>query len=150
MHQGQFKVKNTHKYLGDPSNIYYRSSWEFSVMMWCDTNPAVCKWSSEELVIPYLCPTDNQWHRYFIDFTIQLSDGRTFWIELKPQKYTIPPEQKGTSKGAKKRYITEVYQFVKNKAKWEAAAASAKIKGADFQIWTEKSLATLGIKILGK
>jgi hypothetical protein len=150
MHQGQFKLKNAHKYLGDPTNIHYRSSWEFSVMMWCDTNPSVCKWSSEELVIPYLCPTDNQWHRYFIDFTITLNDGRTFWIELKPEKYTRPPESKGSTKSAKKRYITEVYQYVKNQAKWKTASAAANKQGVEFQIWTENSLKTLGIKILGK
>lgn len=149
MHQGQFKIKNTNKYLGDPSNIHYRSSWEFSVMMWCDTNPAVIKWSSEELIIPYHCPTDGAWHRYFIDFTITMSDGRIFWIELKPEKYTVPPS-KATSKKGQKRYITEVYQYIKNQAKWKAAQAAAISQHAQFQIWTEKSLAALGIKILGK
>lgn len=150
MHQGQFKLKNPSKYLGDTQNIYYRSSWEFSVMMWCDSNPSVVSWSSEELVIPYLCPTDGAYHRYFIDFTMTFKDGKHLWIELKPDKYTRPPEQsKKTTRSSKKRYITEVYQYVKNQAKWKAAAQAARVKGASFQVWTEKSLATLGIKILG-
>lgn len=150
MHQGQFKLKNPSKYLGDAQNIVYRSSWEFSVMMWCDSNPSVVSWSSEELVIPYLCPTDGGYHRYFIDFTITFKDNKRLWIELKPDKYTRPPEQsKKSTRAAKKRYITEVYQYVKNQAKWKAAAHAARAQGASFQVWTEKSLATLGIKILG-
>lgn len=149
MYQGQFKIKNASKYLGDPSKICYRSSWEFSVMMWCDTNLNVTQWSSEELIVPYLCPTDNDWHRYFIDFTITLADGRALWIELKPQKYTIPPQKASTKRG-QKRYITELYQYVKNQAKWKAADAAARKHGAQFQVWTENSLASLGIKILGK
>ena len=149
MHQGKFKIKNVRKYLGDPSNIRYRSSWEFSVMMWCDTNASIDNWSSEELVIPYLCPTDNLWHRYFIDFCITMKDGRKFWIELKPAKYTKPPEQATTKRG-KKRYITEIYQYVKNQAKWKAATKLAQEHDTQVQIWTENSLAVLGIKILGK
>lgn len=149
MHQGQFKVKNPSKYLGDYDNIFYRSSWELSVMLWCDTSPNVKSWSSEEIVIPYLCPTDSSWHRYFIDFAITMSDGRKFWIELKPEKYTkIPTKPKGTRRG-QKRHITEVYNYVKNVAKWKAASEVADKSGAKFQVWTENSLAALGIKILG-
>lgn len=151
MHQGQFKLKNPRKYLGDQNNVYYRSSWEFSVMMWCDSNPNITQWSSEELVIPYLCPTDNMRHRYFVDFTITFQNGAQYWIELKPEKYTKMPEQSTKkSRTSKKRYITEVFQYVKNQAKWKAADEFARQKGATFQVWTEKTLESLGIKILGK
>lgn len=146
MHQGQFKTKNPQKYIGDFKNIYYRSSWEFSVMLWCDNNPNVINWSSEELVIPYLCPTDNAYHRYFVDFTITLIDGQNLWVELKPEKYTKLPEKQKS----KKRHITEVFQYVKNQAKWKAADEYAKKHNAKFQIWTENTLKKLGIKILGK
>ena len=146
MHQGQFKAKNPQKYKGDFKNIYYRSSWEFSVMLWCDNNPNVLYWSSEELVIPYLCPTDNTYHRYFVDFTIALRDGQTLWVELKPDKYTKPPEKQKS----KKRHITEVFQYVKNQAKWKAANECAIKHNAKFQVWTENTLKSLGIKILGK
>lgn len=119
-------------------------------MFWCDTNPDVISWSSEEVVIPYLCPTDNSWHRYFIDFHITMRDGRQFWIELKPEKYTkAPTKPKKSSKSAQKRHITEVYQYVKNVAKWKAAAEIAAKSDATFQVWTENSLAALGIKIIG-
>lgn len=146
MHQGKFKAKNPQKYAGDHTNIYYRSSWEFSVMLWCDNNPNVISWSSEELVIPYLCPTDNAYHRYFVDFAITLMDGQILWIELKPEKYTKVPEKQKS----KKRHITEVFQYVKNQAKWAAANEYAKQNGAKFQVWTENTLKSLGIKILGK
>jgi hypothetical protein len=151
MHQGQFKTRCPSKYLGDSNNIYYRSSWEFSLMMWCDTNDAVVSWSSEEVVIPYLCPTDNTWHRYFIDFCITMTDGKKFWIELKPDKYTRPPLKPNKStKSSKRRHITEVYQFIKNTAKWTAAKELATKNGATFQVWTENTLQRLGIKVLGK
>ena len=147
MHQGRFKIKNPNKYVGDITNVYYRSSWEFSVMMWCDNNPSIKQWSSEELVIPYLCPTDNAIHRYFVDFTITFQTGQTYWIELKPEKYTKLPEK--PSKTSKK-YVTEVFQYVKNQAKWKAANDHAKSKDIIFQVWTERTLKDLGIKILGK
>lgn len=146
MHQGKFKIKNPSKYVGDTSNVFYRSSWELSVMLWCDTNDNIIQWSSEELVIPYLCPTDGGRHRYFVDFTITFANKSKYWIELKPHKYTIPPESKPRSK---KRYIKEVFEYAKNQAKWKAASDYAKVHGAQFQVWTENTLQSLGIKILG-
>jgi hypothetical protein len=71
-------------------------------------------------------------------------------IELKPKKYTIPPEQKSTKKRARKQYITEVLNFVKNQAKWKAANDYARKQNATFQVWTEDTLGQLGIKTLGK
>lgn len=150
MYQGKFKVKNTKKYSGQANQVYYRSSWELSLMLWCDSNPCVLAWSSEELVIPYLCPTDNKIHRYFVDFRITFEGNKTYLIELKPKKYTVPPTQKTNQKRHRKRYITEVLDFVKNQAKWKAANAYAESRGEIFQVWTEDTLAQLGIKILLK
>lgn len=146
MHQGKFKTKNPSKYLGDISNIWYRSSWELSLMLWCDANENIIEWSSEELVIPYLCPTDGARHRYFVDFTITFANGTRYWIELKPHKYTIPPKAVGVKK---RRYIKEVFEYAKNQAKWKAANEYAIAHGAQFQVWTEKTLQSLGIKVLG-
>jgi hypothetical protein len=147
MYQGKFKPKNSSKYRGDFTNIIYRSSWELSVMMWCDNNSNVIKWSSEELVIPYLCPTDNSYHRYFVDFVICLGNNKTYWIELKPEKYTQPPVK---PKRTNKRFITETLQYVKNQAKWKTAQEYANKQNAIFQVWTENTLKSLGIKILTK
>lgn len=150
MYQGKFKVKNIKKYQGNVDQIFYRSSWELSVMLWCDNNPNITHWSSEELCIPYLCPTDNKSHRYFVDFRIGFSNNQTYIVELKPKKQTIPPEQKSAQKRHRKQYLTEVLSFVKNQAKWKAAEAYAVQRGEIFQVWTEDTLSQLGIKILGK
>lgn len=150
MYQGKFKPKNANKYQGNIDAIYYRSSWELAIMLWCDTNSNILNWSSEELVIPYLCPTDGRTHRYFVDFKITFSNKQTYLIELKPKKQTVPPEQKSTKKRDRKQYITEVLTYVKNQAKWKAAHEYAANRGATFQVWTEDTLSQLGIKILGK
>ena len=68
--QGYFKPTNPEKYKGNVDKIFYRSSWELKFNNWCDKHPSVLEWSSEEIVIPYKKPTDNQMHRYFLGFQI--------------------------------------------------------------------------------
>ena len=118
-----------------------RSSWETRFASWCDKNPSIVRWSSEETVIPYVCPTDNKLHRYFIDFKIkvQQKDGsvRTYLIEIKPAKQTIPPVFPGRRT---QKYLAESYGFIKNQAKWKAATEYAKDRGWEFKILTEKEL----------
>ena len=65
------------KYAGDPTNIIMRSSWETRFASWCDKNPSIIRWSSEETIIPYRCPTDNLIHRYFVDFKITTNNNKT-------------------------------------------------------------------------
>lgn len=140
-HKRKYIPVNPQKYSGDLSNIIMRSSWETRFAKWCDMNPSIVRWSSEETVIPYVCPTDNKLHRYFIDFKIkvQQKDGnvRTYLIEIKPLKQTAPPVFPGRRT---KRYLTESYSFIKNQAKWEAATNYAKDRGWEFKILTEKEL----------
>lgn len=160
MHQGKFKPKNVQKYQGNHEEIYYRSSWELAVMFWCDTNSRVTKWSSEEIVVPYLCPSDNKTHQYFIDFRITITstsagcersiEEETYLVELKPHKYTEVPLQRSKNKRDRRKYIAEVITFVKNQAKWKAADSYARTHGSTFQVWTEDTLKQLGIKVLGK
>lgn len=104
---------------------------------WCDKNPSVIRWQSEETVVPYRCPTDNRIHRYFVDFKVTFKDGRTYLIEVKPFKQTMPPEFPGKRT---QRYLTESMTFVKNQAKWKAATEYAKDRGWGFKIITEKEL----------
>jgi hypothetical protein len=143
-HKGRYIPKNPAKYAGDPTAVIYRSSWEVKFMSWADRNPNVLKWSSEETVIPYICPTDNKLHRYFVDFQIQTRNKagvlKTFLIEVKPYKQTIPPEPQ---KRVTKQYLTEVLTWGKNDAKWKAARDFCKDRGWEFIILTEKEL---GIK----
>ena len=125
------------KYTGDPSNIIMRSSWETRFAAWCDKNPSVLKWSSEETIIPYKCPTDNRIHRYFVDFKITVTTGKTYLVEVKPKTQTQPPIYPGKRT---QRYLQESLAFMKNQAKWEAANEFAKDRGWEFKIITEHEL----------
>jgi hypothetical protein len=125
------------KYAGDPTNIIMRSSWETMFAAWCDKNPSVVKWSSEETIIPYRCPTDNHIHRYFVDFKITVNTGKTYLVEVKPYKQTQLPEYPGKRT---QRYLMESLTFMKNQAKWEAATNYAKDRGWEFKIITEHEL----------
>lgn len=136
-HKRKFTPVFPEKYLGDPTNVIMRSSWETMFANWCDKNPSVLKWSSEETIVPYRCPTDNKIHRYFVDFRVTFKDGRTYLIEVKPFKQTRPPEFPGRRT---QRYLTESMTFVKNQAKWAAATEYAKDRGWGFKIITENEL----------
>lgn len=143
-HKRIYTPINPQKYEGNPTNIIMRSSWETKFAIWCDNNPAIIKWSSEEVVIPYRCPTDSKIHRYFLDFkiTVKTKDKKTktYLIEVKPAAQTAPPKFPGRRT---KRYLTESMTFMKNQAKWKAASEWAKDRGWEFKILTEYDL---GIK----
>jgi len=110
-------------------------------MNWCDANPSVLSWSSEEFFIPYRCPTDNRIHRYFPDAKIQVRDKtgtvKTYIVEIKPGKQTVPPS---TPKRKSKQYIAEVMTWGKNSAKWAAAREYCRDRGYEFIIITEREL----------
>ena len=143
-YKGKFSPKNPKKYKGDPTNVIYRSLWELRVMKYLDENPAVIEWGSEELIIPYVCPTDNRIHRYYPDFIVKAkkADGttQTMILEVKPKKETMEPK---VSKKKTKRYITEVMTWGKNQAKWKAATEYCADRGWQFKLITEDHL---GIK----
>lgn len=139
--QGFFKPKNPKKYKGDPTNIIYRSSWELKAFMDFDKRDEVVQWSSEEIVIPYICKTDNRPHRYFTDFwvKIRLPDNSTkeFIGEIKPLGQVQEPKK---PKKITKTYVNEVLTYAKNTSKWEAAREYCKKNNIEFQIITEKDL----------
>ena len=136
-HKRKFTPVFPEKYTGDPTNIIMRSSWETLFANWCDKNPSIVKWSSEETVIPYRCPTDNRIHRYFVDFKIKSMNGNTYLVEVKPKKQTEPPEYPGRNT---KKYLTESYTYIKNQAKWAAAKEYCKDRNWEFKIITEYEL----------
>jgi hypothetical protein len=143
-HKRKYKPVNPDKYTGDHTNIVMRSSWETKFAIWCDKNPSVLKWSSEETIVPYVSPIDNKAHRYFIDFKIQIrkTDGsvKTYLVEIKPDSQTrppIPPSRKT------KRFLQEVMVWGVNEAKFKAANNYAKDRGWEFIVLTENHL---GIK----
>jgi hypothetical protein len=147
-YQGRFKPKNPTKYMGDPTNIIYRSGWELKLMSYLDTHINVLQWSSEEVVIPYKSPIDGRRHRYFPDFYLEQINTNgikeKILIEVKPKYQTIPPVVQTTkTKKPTKRYINEVKTWGINQAKWIAAEEFCKDRGWKFQIMHEDHL---GIK----
>ena len=141
-YKGKFKIKNPQKYKGNPTNIIYRSLMERRFMEWCDSNDKCYKWSSEEVVIPYISPIDNKQHRYFPDFLIQTPKG-WFLIEVKPLTQSRPPKKlvvENLELKKKRRYIKSVQTWLVNEAKWKAATKVCEKKGWSFQILTEKQL----------
>lgn len=139
--QGFFRPTNPKKYIGDPTNIVYRSGWEKRVMEWADTNLNVIRWASEEVVIPYVSPIDNRPHRYYVDFYVEAvgRDGETrkMLLEVKPDAQTQEPKRQQRKT---KRYITEVMTWGVNQAKWKAAEEYCEEKGWEFRLITEKEL----------
>lgn len=140
-HKRKFTPLNPRKYKGDPSNIIMRSSWETKFAIWCDRNPSIISWNSEETVVPYICPTDGKYHRYFIDFRVQIQakDGtiKTYLVEIKPDSQTRPPVQ---PQRKTRRFLIETASYMKNIAKWEAAKQFALDRGWEFIVLTEKHL----------
>lgn len=144
-YQGIFKPKNTDKYLGDPTNIVYRSRWELKFMMYLDSHSNVVKWASEEFCIPYRSPIDNKIHRYFPDFLVKKKtpDGKieTIVVEIKPESQSKPP--KPMDGKPTKSYLREVYNWGVNSAKWKAANKYCMDRGWQFAVLGETAL---GIK----
>ena len=141
VYKGRYKVINPSKYTGNPNNVIYRSMWEFKFMKYCDNNPNVLEWGSEEVVIPYLSPIDKKVHRYFVDFymKIQESSGRIqrYLIEIKPAKFTQPPV---IPKRRTPQFVQEVFNWGVNQAKWKAAEEFCKDRNYRFILMTENEL----------
>jgi len=143
-YKGRFRPKYPQKYVGDPTNIIYRSLWELRLMRYFDQHPNVLNWGSEELAIPYLSPVDNSIHRYFPDFIVKMretnGDLSTLMIEVKPYNQTIEPKK---NPSYPRRYLKEVFQYGVNQAKWKAAMEFCRDRNWKFKIMTEKEI---GIK----
>ena len=140
-YSGRYSPKNTNKYLGDPTNVWYRSLWERRVMVHLDENPSVIKWSNEEIIIPYLSPVDNRWHRYFPDFFVEVKNKigqvESMILEVKPKSQSVPPQKKSK---ITRKYINEVMTWGVNEAKWKAATEYCKNKKWTFKVITEEDL----------
>ena len=91
------------------------------------------EWASETVVIPYRSPLDRRIHRYFVDFYLKTVGG-TYLIEVKPDRFTRPPEPRRKTK----KYLQEVAQWGVNEAKWKSAQEFCDDRGWIFKIITEK------------
>lgn len=142
-YKGKYTVRNRSKYVGKVDSVVYRSSWERRFMVWCDDNPAVIAWNSEEVVIPYYSPVDNKMHKYYVDFLIKTrdSDGNVkhTLIEVKPEKQCKPPVM-GKTKKSRYRYLKELKTWKVNEAKWKEAEEFCLDRKWEFKILTEKHL----------
>lgn len=146
-YKGKFKAKNPNKYKGNPTNIIYRSLLERRFMVYLDNTSSVLKWSSEEIVVPYVSPLDRRVHRYFPDFYMKYKDKNAMivetLIEIKPSKQTKPPDPKRklTKTGrTSKRYLKEVNTYIINDAKWKQAVKFCEERGWNWRIVTEKDI----------
>ena len=122
--QGVFQPLFPAKYRGDASCIIYRSGWEKTAFEWCDYNPHVIAWASEELAVPYLMKGGGYERDYYPDLLIYFGQNRTMMVEIKPRVENQNPS----------------YQ---NKCKWAAARAFCREKGWQFKIWDETTIAEL-------
>jgi hypothetical protein len=136
----EFKPANPEKYKGKWP-IQCRSSLEKKAMFTVDNNPAIKRWTSESLVIPYYDPGKKQRRRYFTDLTFTILDktGKsiTYVVEIKPESQCHRPNR---GKKQQKTFINECFTFTTNKAKWDAAKSFCEKKGWRFVLWTEMGL----------
>lgn len=140
-YQGFFKPSNPEKYKGDISNIVYRSYWELKFMKWCDSNPSVLEYASEEIVIPYFDTVTKKMKRYFPDFYIKIKEQndviKKYIIEIKPYRQTKPPKK---GKKSTKNFLYESVQYQRNQCKWTAARIFCKKNNLEFKILSEREL----------
>ena len=140
--QGRFRPQNPKKYGGDPTEIYFRSSYELKFMQYCDLTESVNTWKSEEFWIPYRSPIDNKVHRYFPDFFVKYKDKdgntRTLVVEIKPAKELKMPDT--NPKRRTKSWAYSVKMWAINQAKWSAAKEWCADHNYEFRIFTEKEL----------
>jgi len=140
-YHGKYPVQNVSKYIGNPYDCTYRSSWERKLMLHLDESSTVISWGSEPFAIPYRSPVDNRMHKYYPDFIVKAKSSNDKYIitliEVKPYAETNPPKSQGKRK---ERYIMEMETYLINQAKWKAAEELCKQKGWRFFVATEKNL----------
>ena len=140
-YKGKYIPINPKKYIGNSSQIIYRSLWERKLMVYCDRNDNIIEWGSEEVIIPYRSPLDNRLHRYFPDFYVKVKDKsgvpKKYIIEVKPKRQCIAPKVQKTKN---KKYIREVMEYAKNQAKWDAAEDWCADRRMEFKVLTEDDL----------
>jgi len=133
--RARFIPRHPEKYVGDPNDIWCRSSWEVTVCKYFDSRPDVVHWGSEELVIPYLSPEDNKVHRYFPDFFVEYLDKEGI---TRKEIVEVKPRNQSEEKYAKSDYSKAALSV--NDAKWKAASLFCETRGMKFRVLTERSI----------
>ena len=129
--QGLYTVKNADKYVGK-GTPKYRSGWEFTFMMFLDSNDNVLQWASESVRIPYRNPLTGKQSIYIPDFLVTYRGRNNTTIaeliEIKPKKQSLL-ESKASDRD---RAIVAV-----NYAKWHSATLWCKKNGLTFRVINE-------------
>jgi hypothetical protein len=140
--QGLYNPKNPHKYIGDVSNIVFRSSWELRSFKWADETQSIIEWSSEPFPIKYFDVSTNKVRRYFPDLFVRVQESsgeiKTYIIEIKPEKQTRAPKKTGRKKQS--TYLQEMATYQKNTSKWKMAEKFCESNNFIFRIITEREL----------
>lgn len=138
---GRYVPRNPQKYHGDSERITFRSLWERRCMVMFDEDDRIIQWSSEECVVPYRSPKDQQIHRYFPDFIIvaKRPDGTKIirMIEVKPAKKLQQPTPK---KRVTQKFLKEIVEYEVIQAKARAARAFCADRGWEYVFFTENDL----------
>lgn len=138
--QNFYEIKNPDKYVGK-KKPFYRSSWEFAFMNFCDNNPSVLQWASEALHVNYRNPFTGKNTIYVPDFLIVYVDktGQRHGevIEIKPTKET-------TMEAAKSQRDKAMVAL--NMYKWEAARKFCAAQGLRFRVVNESDIFHQGTK----
>lgn len=114
--------------------IITRSSWERKFIYWCESNPNVKRWGSECITIPYILATDGSNHNYHPDFVVEMANGETWVVEIKPQSQCKRPLKEDG-------WLWNAYTH--NMSKWVAAKKFCEDRGLKFKIFTEQTIAQL-------
>lgn len=138
-YQGVYRPKNQDKFIG--TDCIFRSKLELNFFKFCDNNPNVIKWGSENVQIPYYDSVTKKNRTYYVDNYVHIQEGiekKKYLVEIKPYKQTIPPKE---SKRRKQSHLLyEKRQYQTNQCKWDFARKFAKKYGMEFIIITEKDL----------
>ena len=141
-YKGKYIPINPKKYVGNPSQVIYRSLWERKLMVYCDRNDNIIEWGSEEVIVPYRSPWDGKMHRYFPDFYMKVKQTngtyKKFIIEVKPKAQCKEPNK--TPKRKTRKWYKEVQTWGINQAKWKSATDYCENRGMEFKILTEDHL----------
>jgi len=141
-YKGKYIPINPKKYIGNSSQIIYRSLWERKLMVYCDRNDNIIEWGSEEVIVPYRSPWDGKIHRYFPDFYMKVKQTngtyKKFIIEVKPKAQCKEPNK--TPKRKTRKWYKEVQTWGINQAKWKSATDYCENRGMEFKILTEDHL----------
>ena len=141
-YKGKYIPINPKKYVGNSSQVIYRSLWERKLMVYCDRNDNIIEWGSEEVIVPYRSPWDGKIHRYFPDFYMKVKQTngtyKKFIIEVKPKAQCKEPTK--TPKRKTRKWYKEVQTWGINQAKWKSAIDYCENRGMEFKILTEDHL----------